>query len=108
MLRFREVGVYEKHARLDGEWRDAVIVERELGRESSTFLPNHRIATMCMVLKVSKSGFYAWRCRPPSMRTRADMALAERIERIHRESRGTYRVPRVDAELRLSGVRCAK
>lgn len=25
---FREVGVYEKHARLDGTWRDCVIVER--------------------------------------------------------------------------------
>jgi len=25
---FREVGIYEKHARLDGRWRDAVIVER--------------------------------------------------------------------------------
>lgn len=25
---FREVGVYEKHAMLDGEWRDVVIVER--------------------------------------------------------------------------------
>jgi phosphinothricin acetyltransferase len=25
---FREVGVYEKHARLDGRWLDAVIVER--------------------------------------------------------------------------------
>ena len=25
---FREVGVYEKHARLDGRWRDVVIVER--------------------------------------------------------------------------------
>jgi L-amino acid N-acyltransferase YncA len=25
---FREVGVYEKHARLDGKWRDVVIVER--------------------------------------------------------------------------------
>lgn len=25
---FREVGVYERHARLDGEWRDVVIVER--------------------------------------------------------------------------------
>ena len=25
---FREVGVYEKHARLDGEWKDVVIVER--------------------------------------------------------------------------------
>lgn len=27
---FREVGVYERHARLDGVWRDVVIVERQL------------------------------------------------------------------------------
>ncbi|MDQ3706549.1 MAG: arsinothricin resistance N-acetyltransferase ArsN1 [Chloroflexota bacterium] len=27
---FREVGVYEKHAQLDGVWRDVVIVERLL------------------------------------------------------------------------------
>lgn len=27
---FREVGMYEKHARLDGVWRDVVIVERLL------------------------------------------------------------------------------
>jgi len=27
---FREVGTYEKHARLDGVWRDVVIVERLL------------------------------------------------------------------------------
>lgn len=29
-LGFREVGVYEKHARLDGAWKDVVIVERLL------------------------------------------------------------------------------
>ena len=28
---FREVGIYRRHARLDGEWRDVVIVERLLG-----------------------------------------------------------------------------
>jgi phosphinothricin acetyltransferase len=28
---FREVGVYERHGQLDGEWRDCVIVERLLG-----------------------------------------------------------------------------
>ena len=27
-LGFREVGIYEKHGRLDGSWRDVVIVER--------------------------------------------------------------------------------
>ena len=31
-LGFREVGVYEKHARLDGAWRDVVIVERLIAR----------------------------------------------------------------------------
>lgn len=28
---FQEVGVYRRHARLDGEWRDVVIVERLIG-----------------------------------------------------------------------------
>lgn len=28
---FREVGTYERHGQLDGEWRDVVIVERLLG-----------------------------------------------------------------------------
>lgn len=27
-LGFREVGIHEKHAKLDGEWRDVVVVER--------------------------------------------------------------------------------
>jgi phosphinothricin acetyltransferase len=29
-LGFREVGVYEKHGRMDGVWRDVVIVEKLL------------------------------------------------------------------------------
>ncbi len=28
---FREVGIHRRHARLDGEWRDVVVVERLLG-----------------------------------------------------------------------------
>src|SRR6266566_1450061 len=27
-LGFREVGIYEKHAKLDGVWRDVIVVER--------------------------------------------------------------------------------
>jgi RimJ/RimL family protein N-acetyltransferase len=30
-LGFREVGTYRRHAKLDGEWRDVVIVELLLG-----------------------------------------------------------------------------
>jgi len=31
---FREVGTYERHAKLDGEWRDVVIVEKLIGEAS--------------------------------------------------------------------------
>jgi phosphinothricin acetyltransferase len=30
-LGFREVGIYRRHGKLDGQWRDCVIVERLLG-----------------------------------------------------------------------------
>ena len=34
-LGFREVGIYEKHAQLDGRWRDVVIVEKRLPENQS-------------------------------------------------------------------------
>jgi pyruvate/2-oxoglutarate dehydrogenase complex dihydrolipoamide dehydrogenase (E3) component len=48
----------------------------------------HAVATMCRVLGVSPSGYYAWRKRPLSARARADLELSARIAAIHRESRG--------------------
>jgi L-amino acid N-acyltransferase YncA len=33
---FREVGVYYRHAKLDGHWRDTVIVERLLGEAADS------------------------------------------------------------------------
>jgi arsenate reductase (thioredoxin) len=41
---FREVGVYKRHGRLDGEWRDCVIVERLLTRPRVLFLCTHNSA----------------------------------------------------------------
>jgi phosphinothricin acetyltransferase len=32
---FRQVGIYHRHGRLDGQWRDCVIVERLLGDAAS-------------------------------------------------------------------------
>ncbi len=55
---------------------------------------------MCRVLCVSRSGYYAWLNRSPSARAVEDERLTHKIADIHADSRGTYGVPRVHAELR--------
>lgn len=66
-------------------------------------------ALACRVLRVSRSGFYAWKSRPPSKRARADEELTVTIVRIHRDSRTSYGARRVHAELRLGlQIRCGK
>jgi len=64
----------------------------------------HRIATMCRVLEVSPSGYYAWRTRAPSGRAREDDRLTEQIRAIHQASRGTYGAPRIQVELAARGT----
>jgi putative transposase len=64
----------------------------------------HPLATMCRVLGVSPSGYYAWRHRAPSARATRDGALLTQIRAIHRQSRATYGVPRVQAELAAQGL----
>ena len=58
------------------------------------------IATMCRVLGISSSGYYAWTTRAPSRRARSNAALTKTVRTIHAVSRGTYGAPRVHAELR--------
>ena len=64
---------------------------------------NYPIATMCRLLAVSTSGFYAWRHRQACSRQKANEVLAERIVEIHDASRQTYGAPRITAELREEG-----
>jgi putative transposase len=63
---------------------------------------------MCRVLEVSRSGYYAWRSRPPSDRRIADLILEEQIKEIHARSYGTYGAPRIHAELAALDVRVAR
>jgi putative transposase len=62
------------------------------------------VATMCRMLGVSSSGYYAWQGRGPCARARKDEVLTVHIQTIHKRSRGTYGVPRVHAELWDQGV----
>ncbi len=70
---------------------------------------NHPISLMCAMLGVSRSGYHAWRSRPPSDRALSDAWLLERIREIHHSNRGVYGAPRVHAELRLAhGIRVGR
>jgi len=66
------------------------------------------VRTMCRVLAVSPSGYYAWRSREKSERARRDEALTGSIVRAHRESRGTYGAPRILTELQEQGARVGR
>jgi putative transposase len=59
------------------------------------------VAVACRVLGVSRSGYYDWLGRPPSMRQEENTLLVKLIEKIHDDSRKTYGWPRVHAELVL-------
>jgi putative transposase len=67
---------------------------------------SYPVSALCRVLRVSRSGYYEWKNRPPSNRDRENATLTERIREIHQRSRETYGYLRVHAELRALGVRC--
>jgi len=66
------------------------------------------IVVLCRVLRVARSAYYAWARRGVSARAQADTALLAQIVAAHARSRRTYGAPRIHAELRATGVRCAR
>ena len=72
------------------------------------FIEAHRsqygIGVMCSVLEVSRSGYYAWRGRPESRRSREDRRLTVEIRSVFRRNRQTYGSPRVHRALREMGI----
>src|SRR5271155_1667226 len=71
-------------------------------RERAPGRVSHR--TMARILKVSASGYYAWRSGPGSARASADADLTRHIRTIHAGSHATYGAPRVHAELKADGL----
>jgi putative transposase len=72
---------------------------------------NYAVATLCRVLGVSASGYWAWRMRrhhQPSLRAQADATLSRQIVAIHQASRGTYGAPRIHTELVSKGTHCRR
>ena len=62
------------------------------------------MTTLCEVLKVSRSGYHAWRRRPVSVRATRRVQVKEKIGEVYRQSRQTYGSPRITAELKAQNV----
>ncbi len=71
------------------------------------FVQEHRrtwpVGVMCRVLKVSRSGFYAWGDRPASPRAQRNERLVEKIRQVHEANRRLYGSPRVHRALLVEG-----
>jgi putative transposase len=64
----------------------------------------HRLTRLCQTLGVSRSGYYAWRRRPASARTRANAQLLERLQRLHRQTKARYGAVKMRHALLAVGV----
>ncbi len=62
------------------------------------------VTVLCALLKVSRSGFYAWTRRPPSARAVANQVLTQQIRAAFDSNRKIYGSPRIHAELVDAGV----
>jgi putative transposase len=65
---------------------------------------NYPVQWMCKKLKVSTSGYYAWRDRPEPERRRKDAELTAHVKAAFVASRQTYGSPRVYHEMKSQGI----
>ena len=72
------------------------------------FMEAHRplwhLQTMCRILRVSKSGYFAWRDGREPPRRAADRALSVQIRAVHDHHRQVYGSPRIHRQLRAEGI----
>ena len=75
------------------------------------FIDDHReefpVIRMCAMLDVSRSGYYAWRGRPPSKREMANQELTAKIKKAFEDNEETYGSPRIYQVMRNLGLMCS-
>ena len=65
----------------------------------------YSVSLLSRILRVSASGFYAWRDRPLSKRAQEEIRLEVAIKAAHRRTRQTYGAERLQHELAEEGIR---
>lgn len=68
----------------------------------------HKVTTLCALLGVSKSGYYAWRERPISAHRQYDRQLMKMIRELHQGYRRAYGAARMHQELIKRGYSCSR
>ena len=69
---------------------------------------HYSVGRLCKTMRVSRSGFYAWRRRPQSKRAQRDELLTRHIQLVYQQNRSIYGAPRIHAELRDQKIRCSR
>lgn len=63
------------------------------------------VSRMCSVLKVSRNGYYGWKDRPESKRSRENRTVLSQIREVHTQSREAYGGLKTWRELRAKGFK---
>jgi len=87
-------------------------IEPKRVRTTYQFIKAHQgqfsVETLCRVLDVARSGYYAWLKHPLSLRAQEDARLLRLIRASFTASQGIYGAPRVFLDLREAGETCSK
>lgn len=67
-----------------------------------------RVSSLCRVMQVSRSGYYAWRDRPLGVRASENTTLLGHIREVFASSQETYGSPRIHRELCQAGISCGE
>lgn len=66
------------------------------------------VKALCAALDISRSGYYAFKTVPPSLRSREDLAMRQEIVKIHMRHRSSPGILKTWRLLNAAGIRCGK